>query len=173
VSSAPTLFFHFLYQISAVFCSCHRFSRVLDLAVQESIFVTRGFSLLLWCALAHSSGLSCCGTSYSKRKKFDSSNKYNNINWNDSSEKGEGKNKYRFRDKKKKKKFQKMMSRTCTTLSDLDFSNDDFSTSEEDERSKCKTGDFTSLCLMSKSSRHISDSDSDVSDDSSPDGLSL
>jgi hypothetical protein len=34
-------------------------------------------------------------------------------------------------------------------------------------------GDFTDLCLMGKSSRHISDSDSDVSDDSSPEGLSL
>jgi hypothetical protein len=39
-----------------------------------------------------------------KRKKFDSSNKYNYNNWNDSSNKGEGK-KYRFGDKKKKKKF--------------------------------------------------------------------
>jgi hypothetical protein len=29
-------------------------------------------------------------------------------------------------------------------------------------------GDFTSLCLMGKSSQHISDSDFDVSDDSSP-----
>jgi hypothetical protein len=48
-------------------------------------------------------------TNRPKRKKFDSSNKYNN-NWNDSSDKGEGKKKYRFRDKKKKKKFQKMMS---------------------------------------------------------------
>jgi hypothetical protein len=45
-----------------------------------------------------------------KRKKFDSSNKYNYNNRNDSSDKGEGKKKYRFRDKKKKKKFQKMMS---------------------------------------------------------------
>jgi hypothetical protein len=36
-------------------------------------------------------------------------------------------------------------------------------------------GDFTGLCLMGKSSRHIydNDSNSDVSDDSSPDGLSL
>jgi hypothetical protein len=41
-----------------------------------------------------------------KRKKFDSSNKYNYNNWNDSSDKGEGR-KYRFGDKKKKKKFQK------------------------------------------------------------------
>jgi hypothetical protein len=38
---------------------------------------------------------------------------------------------------------------------------------------KRKTGDFIGLCLMGKSSRHISDSDSDVSDDSSPEGLSL
>jgi hypothetical protein len=45
-----------------------------------------------------------------KRKKFDSSNKYNYNNWNDSSDKGEGKKKYRFGDKKKKKKFQKMVS---------------------------------------------------------------
>jgi hypothetical protein len=66
-----------------------------------------------------------------------------------------------------------MMSRACAALSDLDFSSDDSSSSEEDERPKCKTGDFTGLCLMGKSSRHISDSDSDVSDDSSPEGLSL
>jgi hypothetical protein len=39
---------------------------------------------------------------YPKRKKFDSSNKYNYNNWNDSSDKGEGKKKYRFRDMKKK-----------------------------------------------------------------------
>jgi hypothetical protein len=45
-----------------------------------------------------------------KRKKFDSSNKYNYNNRNNSSDKGEGKKKYRFGDKKKKKKFQKMMS---------------------------------------------------------------
>jgi hypothetical protein len=37
-----------------------------------------------------------------KRKKFDSSNKYNYNNQNDSNNKGEGKKKYRFRDKKKK-----------------------------------------------------------------------
>jgi hypothetical protein len=37
-----------------------------------------------------------------KRKKFDSSNKYNYNNRNDSSDKGEGKKKYRFGDKKKK-----------------------------------------------------------------------
>jgi hypothetical protein len=45
-----------------------------------------------------------------KRKKFDSSNKYNYNNRNESSDKGEGKKKYHFGDKKKKKKFQKMMS---------------------------------------------------------------
>jgi hypothetical protein len=101
--------------------------------------------------------------------------KYKYNNQNDSSDKGEGKKKYRFRDKKmkKNKKFQKMMSRACAALSNLDFSSDDSSSSEEDERPKRKTGDFTGLCLMGKSSRHISDSDSDVSDDSSPNGLSL
>jgi hypothetical protein len=34
-------------------------------------------------------------------------------------------------------------------------------------------GDFTGLCLMGKSSWHISDSDSDVSDDLSPESLSF
>jgi hypothetical protein len=106
-----------------------------------------------------------------KRKKFDS-NKYNYNNWNDSSDKGEGKKKHRFGGNKKKK-FQKMMSRACAALSDLDFSSDDSSSSEEDERPKRKTGDFTGLCLMGKSLRHISDSDSNVSDDSPPEGLSL
>jgi hypothetical protein len=105
-----------------------------------------------------------------KRKKLDSSNRYNYNNRNDSSDKGEGKKKYRFRDKKKKK-FQKMISSVCATLSDLNFSSDDSSSSEEDESPKRKTDDFTSLCLMGKSSWHISDSD--VSDDSSPEGISL
>jgi hypothetical protein len=41
-----------------------------------------------------------------KRKKLNSSNKYNyNNNRNDSSDKGDKKKKYRFEDKKKKKKF--------------------------------------------------------------------
>jgi hypothetical protein len=101
-----------------------------------------------------------------KRKKFNSSNKYNYNNLNDSSDKSEDKKKYHFGDKKKK--FYKMMSRACAAFSDHDFSSDDSSSSEEDERPKRKMGDFTSLCLMGKSSRHISDSDSDVSDDSSP-----
>jgi hypothetical protein len=61
-----------------------------------------------------------------KRKKFDSSNKYNYNNWNDSSDKGDGKKKYHFGDKKKKK-FQNMMSRACEALSDLNFSSDDSS----------------------------------------------
>jgi hypothetical protein len=109
-----------------------------------------------------------------KRRKLDSSsNKYNYNNWNNSSDKGEGKKKYRFGDKKKKKRFQKMMSRVCAALSDHDFSSDDSSSSEEDERPKRKTIDFTGLCLMGKSSWHIFDSDSDISDDSSPEGLSL
>jgi hypothetical protein len=45
-----------------------------------------------------------------KRKKLDSSNKYNynNNNQNDSSNKGDDKKKYRFGDNKKK--FQKIMS---------------------------------------------------------------
>jgi hypothetical protein len=41
-----------------------------------------------------------------KRKKLNSSNKYDYTNWNDSSNKGDNKKKYRFRDKK----FQKIMS---------------------------------------------------------------
>jgi hypothetical protein len=90
-------------------------------------------------------------------------------NRNDSNDKGEGKKKYHFGDKK----FQKMMSRACAVLSDLDISSDDSSSSEEDESPNHKTGDFTGLCLMGKSSWHIFDSDSDVSDDSSPEGLSL
>jgi hypothetical protein len=107
-----------------------------------------------------------------KQKKLDSSsNKYKYNNHNDSSDKDGDKKKYHFGDKKKK--FQKMISRVCATLSDLDFSSDDFSSSEEDEKPKCKTGDFTGLCLMGKSSRHISDSNSDVSDDLSFEGLSF
>jgi hypothetical protein len=64
-----------------------------------------------------------------------------------------------------------MMSQVCAALNDLDFSSDDSSSSEEDERPKRKTGDFTSLYLTGKSSWHISVFD--VSDDSSPEGLSL
>jgi hypothetical protein len=56
---------------------------------------------------------------------------------------------------------------------DFNFSSDDSPSSEEDEKVRHKQGDFTGLCLMGKSSRNISNSDSDVSDDLSPDGLSL
>jgi regulator of replication initiation timing len=66
-----------------------------------------------------------------------------------------------------------MMSRACVALSDLNFSSDDSFSLEEDEKPKRKTGDFTGLCLMGKSSRHISDSDSDVSNYPSPESLSL
>jgi hypothetical protein len=86
-----------------------------------------------------------------KRKKLDSSsNKYNYVKWNNYN-KGDDKKKYHFRDKKKKK-FQKMISRACAALSDLDFSNDDSSSSEEDEKVKRKLGGFTGPCLMGKSS---------------------
>jgi hypothetical protein len=61
----------------------------------------------------------------------------------------------------------------CAALSDLDFSSDDSSSSEEDEKPKRKTSDFIGLCLMGKSSEHIFDSDSNVSDDSSSESLSL
>jgi hypothetical protein len=85
-----------------------------------------------------------------KRKKFNSSsNKYDYTKMNDYS-KGDDKKKYRFRDKKKK--FQKMICRACAALSDLDFSSDDSSGSEEDEKVKRKPGDLTGLCLMGKSS---------------------
>jgi hypothetical protein len=70
--------------------------------------------------------------------------------------------KYHFGDNKKK--FQKMMSRACAAHNNLDFSSDDSSSSEEDVKPKHKTCDFTSLCLMGKSSQYISDSDSDVSE---------
>jgi hypothetical protein len=65
------------------------------------------------------------------------------------------------------------MSRACAALSDFDFSSDDSSSSEEDEEAKRKQGDFTGLCLMGKSSRNISDSDSDVCDVLSFESLSL
>jgi hypothetical protein len=64
-----------------------------------------------------------------------------------------------------------MMSRACAALNDLDFSSDDSSSSDEDEKVNRKPDDFTGLSLMGKSSRRISDSD--VSDDLSPESLSL
>jgi hypothetical protein len=71
------------------------------------------------------------------------------------------------------------MSQACVALSDFDFSSEDSSSLEEDEKVnyKKKQGDFTGLCLMAKgrSSRNNphSDSDSDVSDDLTYDGLSF
>jgi hypothetical protein len=56
-------------------------------------------------------------------------------------------------------------------LSDFDFSSDDSSNSEKDEKVKSKQGDFISLWLMVISSRNISNSD--VSDDLSFESLSL
>jgi hypothetical protein len=108
---------------------------------------------------------------YPKRKKLDSSNKYNYIKQNDYN-KGDDKKNHRFRDKKKRK-LQKIISRTCATLSDFDFSSDDSSNSKEDEKPKSNKGNFTGLCLMGKSSKNIFNSDSDVSDDLSPKNLSL
>jgi hypothetical protein len=64
-----------------------------------------------------------------------------------------------------------MMSQVCVAPSDLDFCSDDSSNSEEDEKVKRKPSDFTGLCLMGKFLQHISDSD--VSDDLSPEGLFL
>jgi hypothetical protein len=85
-----------------------------------------------------------------KRTKLDSSsNKYDYTKRNDYN-KGDDKKKYGFVDKKKK--FQKMMSRACAALSDIDFSSDDSYSSEEDEKIKHKLGNFTGLCLMGKSS---------------------
>jgi hypothetical protein len=65
------------------------------------------------------------------------------------------------------------MSRVCAALSDFDFSSDDSSSSEEDEKVKWKQGDFTDLCIMGKSLRNISESNSDVSDDLSFESLFL
>jgi hypothetical protein len=108
-----------------------------------------------------------------KRKKFDSSNKYDYANRNDSSNKGNNKKKNRFRDNNNNKKFQKIMSQVCAALSDFDFSSEDYSSSEEDEKIKCKKDDFTGLCLMGKSSRNASNSDSDISNDLSFKSLSF
>jgi hypothetical protein len=112
-------------------------------------------------------------TNCPKRKKFDSSNKYDYVNRNDSSSKGDNKKKNHFREKKKK--FQKIMSRACAALSNFDFLSEDPSSSEEDEKTKCKKGDFTGLCLMTKegSSRSDPDSDSNVSVDLSFKNLPL
>jgi hypothetical protein len=56
-------------------------------------------------------------------------------------------------------------------LSDFNFLSEDSSSSEEDEKIKCKKDDFTGLCIMGKSSRNNSYSNSDVSDDLSFESL--
>jgi hypothetical protein len=109
-----------------------------------------------------------------KKKKLDSSNKYDyDYTKQNDYRKGDDKKKYHFGDKKKKKKFQKIMSRVCAALSDFDFSNDDSYSSKEDEKVKHKPDDFTGIYLIGKSLRNIFDSDSNVSDDLSPNSLSL
>jgi hypothetical protein len=62
------------------------------------------------------------------------------------------------------------MSRACAVLSDIHFSSEDSSSSEEDEKIKCKKRNFTGLCLVGKSSRN--DSNSNVRDDLSFESLS-
>jgi hypothetical protein len=124
---------------------------------------------------SHRGCFECGDTTYfiadcPKRKKHDFSNKYNYTKWNDYN-KGDDKKKHRFTDKKNK--FQKIISWACATLSDFDFSSDDSSSLDEDEKVKHKQCDFIDLCLMGKSSKHISDSDSDVSDNLFLEGLSL
>jgi hypothetical protein len=68
------------------------------------------------------------------------------------------------------------MSRACAALSDFNFSSEDASSSEEDEKVnyKKKEDDFTGLYLMAKGrcSRNNSDSESNVSYDLTYDGLS-
>jgi hypothetical protein len=64
------------------------------------------------------------------------------------------------------------MSQACASLSNFDFSSEDSSSSEVDEKIKCKKCDFVGLCLMDKSLRNNSDSDSNVSDDLSFESLS-
>jgi hypothetical protein len=67
-----------------------------------------------------------------KKKKFDSSNKYNYVNQNDYNNKGDNKKMNCFKNNNKKKKFQKIMSQVCAALSDFDFSSEDSSSSGED-----------------------------------------
>jgi hypothetical protein len=106
-----------------------------------------------------------------KRKKFDSSNKYDYNNRNNSNNKGGHKKNNYFRDKKRK--FYKIMSRVCPALSDFDFSSDDSSSSEVDEKVKYKKDDFTGLCLTTKGGTSWNIFDSDVSEDLSFESLSI
>jgi hypothetical protein len=106
-------------------------------------------------------------TDCSKRKKYDYSNKNNYYN------KNYHKKKNCFRGKKKKN-IKKIMSQACGTLSDFDFSSEDSSCLEEDEKVNYekKECDFTELCLMAKGRSSWNDFDSDVSYDLTYDGLS-
>jgi hypothetical protein len=78
--------------------------------------------------------------------------------------KNDYKKKNHFRDKKKKN-IKRIMSQACAALSDFDFSSEDSSSSEEDEKVnyKKKECDFTELCHMTKGGSSQSNSDSDVS----------
>jgi hypothetical protein len=109
-----------------------------------------------------------------KRRKYDYTNKNDYSNKNDYNNKNDYKNKNCFGDKKKN--IKKIMSRACATLSDFDFSSEDSSSLEEDEKVnyKKKEDDFTGLCIMARgrSLWNNSNSDSDVSDDLTYDGLS-
>jgi hypothetical protein len=90
-------------------------------------------------------------TNCPKGKKLNSSNKYNYINQNDYSNKGGNKKKNCIRDNNNRKKLQKIMPRACASLSDFDLLSEDSSSSEEDEKIKCKKCHFTGMCLICKS----------------------
>jgi hypothetical protein len=59
-------------------------------------------------------------------------------------------------------------------LSDFDFSTEDSSSLEDDDKAnyKKREGKFTGLCLMTKGGSSWNNSNSDVSDDLTYDGLS-
>jgi hypothetical protein len=106
-----------------------------------------------------------------KRKKYDDSNKNDYNNKNDYTKKN-------LLGDKKNKNIKKIMSRACASMSNFDFSSEDSSSSEEDAKVnyKKKEGDFTGLCLMTKGgslwNNSDSESDSDVCDDLTYNGLS-
>jgi hypothetical protein len=113
------------------------------------------------------------------RKKYDFSNKNDYINKNDYNNRNDDNNKNnckkksRFRDNKKKN-IKKIMSRACVALSDFDFSSEDLSSLEEDEKvnNKKKEDNFTGLFIMTKGRSSRNNSDSDVNDDLTYDVLS-
>jgi hypothetical protein len=98
---------------SLVTASDEQYESILD---DEIALLTRKFRALhRFCKERRRSPRGCfeCGdtthfiANCPKRKKLNSSNKYNYNNRNDSSDKDEGKKKYHFGDKKKKKKKKK------------------------------------------------------------------